>query len=152
MDLEIIVIDDCSGDHLDEVMEKYRDNPALFYVKNSSNLGVAKTRNKGIQMARGKYIAFLDADDFWDAGKLKKQMQVMKQTGAVLCCTAREMVREDGSSTGKMIPVKEKITYRELLKHNSINCSSVLLKPQPPENFLWNMMTAMKIISCGWKF
>ena len=135
VDLEIIVIDDCSGDHLDEVMEKYRDNPALFYVKNSSNLGVAKTRNKGIQMARGKYIAFLDADDFWDAGKLKKQMQVMKQTGAVLCCTAREMVREDGSSTGKMIPVKEKITYRELLKHNSINCSSVLLETAAAREF-----------------
>lgn len=135
VELEIIVIDDCSGDNLEEVMEKYRDNPALFYVKNSKNLGVAQSRNRGVRLARGRYIAFLDADDYWEKGKLKKQLEAIEETGAVLCCTAREMIQPNGESTGKMIPVKERLTYKELLKHNSINCSSVLLEAAVAREF-----------------
>lgn len=135
VELEIIVIDDCSTDNLDEVMEKYRDNPALFYVKNSKNMGVAQSRNRGIDLARGKYIAFLDADDYWERDKLKKQLDAITRTGSVLCCTAREMVHPNGESTGRTIPIKEKLTYRELLKHNSINCSSVLLEAAVAREF-----------------
>ena len=52
----------------------------------------------------------------------------MEQTGCAICSTGRELMTPDGRTTGKYIPVKERITYRELLKHNSINCSSVLLR------------------------
>lgn len=135
VDLEIIVIDDCSSDNLDEVMDKYRDIPVLFYVKNSRNLGAAKTRNKGTRLANGIYVAFLDADDYWEKGKLKKQLELMKQTRSVLCCTARELITEDGRETGRTIPVKEHITYSELLKQNSINCSSVLLETAVAREF-----------------
>ena len=135
VELEIIVIDDCSTDNLDEVMEKYRDNPALFYVKNSKNLGVAQSRNRGVGLARGNYIAFLDADDYWEKDKLKKQLEAITRTGTVLCCTAREIVRMDGSRTGLIFPVKEHITYGELLKQNSINCSSVLLETAVAREF-----------------
>lgn len=135
VELEIIVIDDNSTDNLDEVMEKYRDNPALFYVKNSKNLGVAESRNKGVNLAKGNYIAFLDADDYWEKDKLKKQLNALAKTGAVICCTAREMVRPNGELTGRTIPIKEKLTYRELLKHNSINCSSVLLEAAVAREF-----------------
>lgn len=44
-------------------------------------------------------------------------------------------MKADGSSTGRTIPVKEKITYRELLKHNSINCSSVILRRDVAREF-----------------
>lgn len=135
VELEIIVINDNSTDNLDEVMEKYRDNPALFYVKNSKNLGVAEARNKGVNLAKGKYIAFLDADDYWEKDKLKKQLKALEKTGAVICCTAREMMQPNGELTGRTIPVKEKLTYRELLKHNSINCSSVLLEAAVAREF-----------------
>lgn len=128
--LEVIVIDDGSTDGLDEVMKKYRDNPVLFYVKNEKNMGASGSRNRGISMARGEYVAFLDADDYWAPGKLEKQLSLLEETGAVLCCTARELLTAEGKPTGQIIPVKREITYRQLLHHNSINCSSVLLRTE----------------------
>lgn len=133
--LELIVINDCSPDDLDRAMEPYLDHPAVRYVKNPENLGAAQTRNRGVAMANGEYVAFLDADDCWAEGKLCKQLRAISESGAVLCATARELMTPEGSLTGRVIPVKERITYRELLKHNSINCSSVLISAAVAREF-----------------
>lgn len=133
--VEVIVINDRSPDALDEVMEQYRENPALSYVKNEENLGAAKTRNKAVAMARGEFVAFLDADDYWAEEKLSKQLDALNKSGAVLCCTARELMDPEGRCTGRVIPVKQEITYQELLKHNSINCSSVLIRTDVAREF-----------------
>lgn len=125
--LEVIVLNDCATDGTEAVIQKYLDNPAVRYVRNEKNLGVAKTRNRGVCLANGKYVAFLDSDDWWEPGKLEKQLEMIEQEQVVLCSTGRALVNSDGSLMGKIIPVNEKITYRELLKHNCINCSSVLL-------------------------
>lgn len=134
--VEILVIDDCSDDELEQiVMEAYRDIPEVIYRKNPHNMGAAQSRNRGVEMAKGQYVAFLDADDCWTPGKLKKQLKRMEDSGAVLCATARELMTPEWVSTGKVIPVKERITYRELLKHNSINCSSVLIRTEVTREF-----------------
>lgn len=133
--LEIIVVDDHSDDALKAALEPYLQNPAVIYLRNPEKLGASGSRNLGVSRARGTYVAFLDADDYWRPGKLKKQLQAMKATGAVLCCTARELMDPRGVSLGKVIPVKEHITYRELLKHNSISCSSVLIKTPVAREF-----------------
>ena len=125
--LEVLVLDDGSSDGLEAVMAGYEGNEAVRFAKNEKNLGAAATRNRGVTLARGKYVAFLDADDYWTEDKLVRQLALIEQTGCVLCCTARELMTPEGELTGKVIPVKEKISYRELLKHNSINCSSVLI-------------------------
>lgn len=125
--MEIIVINDCSTDGTEEELQKYLSNPIIRYVKNETNLGASGSRNLGVQMAKGKYVAFLDADDWWEPGKLKKQLRLMKETKSVLCSTARLLVNPDGTSMNKIIPVPEQITYHTLLKHNCINCSSVVL-------------------------
>lgn len=125
--LEVIVLNDCSKDGTEAVIQAYLADQRVRYVRNEKNLGVAKTRNRGVRLARGKYVAFLDSDDWWESGKLAKQLERIEHDNAVLCSTARELVNPDGSSMGKVIPVTEHITYRELLKHNCINCSSVLL-------------------------
>ena len=128
VDLEVIVINDCSPDHLDAVMERYRENPAVVYVHNERNLGAADTRNRGIALAKAEFVAFLDSDDCWRQGKLRKQLDQLRESGAVLSCTARELMTPEGALTGRVIPVKGEISYRELLKHNSISCSSVLIR------------------------
>lgn len=133
--LEVIVVNDCSKDDLDAVMQAYLADPRIRYLKNETNLGAAGSRNCGVREARGEYVAFLDADDYWAPEKLKKQLARMEQTDAVLCSTARELVKPDGTLTGYIIPVKTEFTYRDLQMHNEINCSSVLMKTQIAREF-----------------
>lgn len=130
--LEIIVVDDCPEDPIDHLVKGYE---AVRYIKNPHNLGAAESRNKAVALAKAPYVAFLDADDRWCDGKLKKQLAALEQTGAVLCCTARQLMTPDGTPTGKCIGVKETITYKELLKHNSINCSSVVMRTDVAREF-----------------
>lgn len=133
--LEIIVINDASPDDLDQVMEKYTHLPQLLYLKNKRNMGVAETRNKGVWLARGEFIAFLDADDCWAKDKLKKQLELIRKENAVICSTARELMNPDGSLTGYIIPVSTTYTYNSIQRHNEINCSSVLIRTEVAREF-----------------
>lgn len=126
--MEILVINDCSRDHLDRVMEKYQKCPQIRYLKNEKNVGVAETRNRGVRAAKGEYIAFLDADDYWEPNKLKKQLKLIREKNAVICSTARELMTPDGTLTGYIIPVETEFSYENLRMQNQINCSSVLIK------------------------
>lgn len=133
--MEIIVINDCSQDSLDQVMEKYKKYPQIHYLKNEKNLGVAKTRNKGVALAQGKYVAFLDADDCWAKDKLKKQLALIQEKGTVLCSTARELMKPDGTLTGYVISVKTEYSFLDLQLQNQVNCSSVLIKTEVAKEF-----------------
>ena len=133
--LELIIINDCSPDNVEEVLSAYRSDERVIVITNEENMGAAKSRNRGVSLARGKYVAFLDSDDCWTPGKLSAQVEVLEQTGSVLCCTARELMTPDWQSTGKVLPVAETITYNDLLKHNSIACSSVLLRADAAREF-----------------
>lgn len=125
--LELFIIDDCSSDHTAEIAENYVDSGRVILLRNERNLGVAESRNIGIRQAAGKYIAFLDADDWWEENKLEIQCRRLAETGCVLCCTGRELMNLDGNSLHKVIGVSEEITYAMLLHTNSINCSSVVM-------------------------
>ena len=133
--VEVIVINDRSPDALEESMAPYLKDPRMVYVVNETNMGAAKSRNRGVAMARGKYVAFLDADDEWAPGKLKRQLEVLEREDCVLCCTARELKGPHWEHDGRILPVKEVITYHDLLKHNSINCSSVVLRTDVAREF-----------------
>ena len=133
--LEVLVLNDGSPEDLDSLMAAYRENPAVRYLKNPQNLGVAETRNRGVRLARGQYIAFLDADDYWLEGKLKKQLAALQASGCVLCATARELMTPEGRLTGRVLPMPEQVTYRQLLRYNCISCSSVLLRADVAREF-----------------
>ena len=135
VDLELLVIDDKSPDHLEDVMKKYADDTRVIYSQNSERLGAAASRNRGVSLAQGKYIAFLDSDDCWREEKLKKQLACMEREDVVLCATARQLMTHDGKPMERIFPVQEHITYRDLLKHNSIACSSVLIRADVAREF-----------------
>ncbi len=132
---EILVVDDHSDDGLEEVLAQHAAIPRLRLLHSTGRPGAAAARNLGVAGAQGTYTAFLDCDDWWGPGKLAAQLTVMRQTGVVLCCTGRELMNADGSSTGRVIPVKGRITYRSLLAQNCINCSSVLMRTETAREF-----------------
>ena len=78
-DLEIVVINDGSTDSSDKMIQEYKEkNPKTISYYKKKNTGVADTRNYGIKKAKGKYILFLDADDYLDIhlyGLVKQYME-----------------------------------------------------------------------------
>lgn len=133
--LEVIVINDCSTDRTAEILKKYTADGRVRLFENPSNLGVAETRNRGVAAARGEYVAFLDADDWWEEGKLAEQENLLTRTGGVVCSTARRLSCEETGKNGQIIHVPAKVTYRSLLGHNSIACSSVVIRTDVAREF-----------------
>ena len=112
----MIIIDDCSTDGSINIIEKYlKKDMRIRLIRLEKNSGAALARNKGIKEAKGRYIAFLDADDLWLPEKLDKQIQLMKKEGIHLCYSSYYVINEKGSEIGVFITKKE-ATYRELLK------------------------------------
>ena len=141
-DKELIVLDDGSTDASMDVLERWLNGHAdlvadtkVIVQKNRKNAGVAQTRNKGVRLASGEYIAFLDADDRFANGKLQKQVAKLKETGADLCNTARRLIRADGTETETVIHTPEVITLSQLEHSNRINCSSVLVRRETALRF-----------------
>ncbi len=138
--IEILIIDDASTDKTEDAVKEIAPSAAggvflagnrfLQYYRNTENRGVAFTRNFGVSQAKGDYIAFLDADDWWAPEKLEKQMQVIgqKTEDYCFCFTGRELMDLSGKSLQKVIPVPQTITYQDMLKTNYVTCSSVLMK------------------------
>ena len=110
--LEILVIDDHSTDDTLEKMGRYGENDRVRYIRNETNKGASASRNRGVQLAKGDYIAFLDADDYWDPEKLEKQEKALAKTGDVLCCTGRELIYDQEPEKQKIFSVPERITYK----------------------------------------
>ena len=77
---EMIIVDDCSTDNTDDVVTSCGD-PRIHYIKNSTREGAALARNKALRNAKGRWIAFLDADDLWLPEKLERQISFMTENG-----------------------------------------------------------------------
>ncbi len=85
-DWEMILVDDCSLDDSRKVILNYvKEDNRIKYIRLDKNGGAGVARNKAIEASKGKYLAFLDSDDFWHKDKLKKQITFLKtnNVGAV---------------------------------------------------------------------
>ncbi|MBQ6197304.1 MAG: glycosyltransferase family 2 protein [Lachnospiraceae bacterium] len=124
--IELIVVDDCSTDQTYFILEKLAklDNRIRLY-KNKQNLGVAKTRNFGISLAKGKAIALLDSDDIWETEKLSLQFQLFKQGNKIVYCSY-DFINDEGQTTKKPFIVPESTNYTKMLTSNVISCSTIL--------------------------
>lgn len=74
-DLELVVVDDASGDASVKILERYAKDPRVRVIRHDSNRGVAAARNTGITNAVGRFIGFLDQDDIWKENKLSLQLE-----------------------------------------------------------------------------
>lgn len=95
-DWELLVIDDGSTDATPAAVQPYLADPRIKYVR-SDRLGQARAKNLGIGLARGRYVAFLDADDAWQPTKLEMQLaRFTDEVGVVFC--RRSLMDETGAA------------------------------------------------------
>lgn len=124
---EMIIVDDCSLDNSNAIIEGYikKDN-RIKLIKLDENSGPAVSRNRAIKEAKGRYIAFLDSDDFWDKYKLTRQLGFMNEKSVAFCFTAYYRIKEDTGKTIDYQTVPDKVDYATLLKQCVIGCLTVV--------------------------
>ncbi|AZQ43114.1 glycosyltransferase family 2 protein [Nonlabens ponticola] len=121
--IEICLVDDKSDDGSYAFAKDYTSkNTAqgidFKLLQNHSNKGAGFTRNKALELATGRYIAFLDADDLWKPHKLTTQIQAMQEGGKAVSYGAYEIFENDPDKPIAIHKVFSVLTYKELLKTN----------------------------------
>lgn len=124
---ELLLVDDCSGDNSREKIEEWcRKDSRIRLIAKEKNEGAAQARNTGIDLAAGRYIAFLDADDFWKPEKLEKQLGFMEKKRAAFSFTSYEFGDEEGHETGRKVAAPEELIYKKALSRTVIFTSTVM--------------------------
>ena len=127
-DWELLIIDDCSKDNTYRYMKKLAEKDKRIRIfQNKVNSGAAATRNYGVRLARGEWIAFLDGDDLWREDKLEKQLAVAGRAGADIIYCSYALVNESGAHLSDYI-VPETTSYDAMLRESVLSCSTVLLR------------------------
>lgn len=126
--IEVIIVDDCSSDNSRVVIENaFSENNNVRYICLEKNSGACVARNRGVQLSKGKYVAFLDSDDAFLPNKIEKQISFLCETNAQLCATDYIRYRKDGSEeTVKTKPGSQEEVYNELLYCNFITTGTLL--------------------------
>lgn len=118
---ELLLIDDASTDGTIEKITPYVNSDSrIKCFKHSKNKGAAEARNLGSKMAKGKFIAFLDADDLWKSNKLEKQINTLANSNSDVCFGSYELIDSNSKSLHKRIIALETLSYKKLLKANYI--------------------------------
>jgi len=126
--IEIILVDDVSTDRSAEIIKKYQiTHPEIVYFLQPQNMGAGYARNKALELARGQYIAFLDADDCWKSTKIEKQIKLLKKKNGSFCFTAIEMIDGNDNKIKGKRKVKKMIDYKFLLSNTMIPTSGVMI-------------------------
>lgn len=128
-DVEVVVVDDASTDETERVVKRY--NSDVLYHCFEENQGANAARNRGIELADGAFLAFLDADDYWRPKKLERQIQAFED--APECCglvhTAIEIQNFDGETIDKVPTASPDDPKRRLLLGDYVGTfSSVVVK------------------------
>lgn len=124
-DFEVVIVNDGSTDNIVEWVSQIQD-PRVRLIS-QANQGLAKTRNRGIQESTGKYLAFLDADDLWDASKLAKQVEVLDKKPEVgLVYSWVSYIDSQEVLSGRTVcPQFQGDVWQEIVTRNLIECGSV---------------------------
>lgn len=126
---ELLLIDDGSNDDsIDIALAFMEKDSRIFLLKNEQNMGIAKTRNKGIEASKGQYIAFLDSDDLWLPNKLEVQIKWMEEKKLLFTCSSYFVCNENGNITHERNFSEGPQTYQDLLKTNTIGCLTVVVE------------------------
>ncbi|MCM1174246.1 MAG: glycosyltransferase [Blautia sp.] len=156
---ELLLIDDCSPDNSEEIIHHTIDKLSgqasggaerIRFVRKEKNEGAAEARNTGIGLAKGRYIAFLDADDIWHPEKLEKELSFMEEKKAAFAFTAYEFGDEKAHGTGKIVKAPEQLTYRKALSRTVIFTSTVIFDTEKISRELIRMPVVESEDTAAW--
>ena len=125
-DFELLLVDDCSKDGSVEAIKSF-DDKRVILLKQEQNAGAYAARNRGLKEAKGRYIAFLDSDDYWVPDKLEREMEFMERKNAGFVFTGYEFADENCVGTGKIVRVPRTINFKQALSNTTIFTSTVLI-------------------------
>ena len=123
----ILIYDDDNLKELEILKKLKKKFKKIKLIINKKNLGPGLSRNKGIMISRGTYIAFCDADDIWKKNKLNTQIRFMKEYNLNFSHTNYFVIDRKNKKVGKF-KAKPKIEYQDLLKSCDIGLSTVIVK------------------------
>ena len=127
---ELIIVDDCSTDNTDEIVNAYLTDSRIKYIKNEKNSGAAVSRNRALREAAGRWIAFLDSDDLWAPEKLEKQLAFMVGNGYKFSYTNYIEIDENSVPNGRMVTGPKKITKTGMYNYCWIGCLTVMYEAE----------------------
>ena len=126
---ELLLVEDVSTDNTRQVIEAYiqqTQDERIRLLCQPENQGAAHARNRGLLEAKGRYIAYLDADDLWVSEKLARELAFMEQKEAAFAFTGYEFADEQGRGLGKVVQVPATLSYKEALKNTIIFTTTVM--------------------------
>ena len=124
-DFEMIIIDDHSQDNSVNIVKSYSDSRIQLICLNE-NKGAGIARNKGIEVAKGRYIAFLDSDDLWLPNKLEKQINFMRARSVSFSFSSFYLMNDEGKPLNKFREALPRVDYNKMLKNNYIGCLTAI--------------------------
>lgn len=152
---ELLLVEDGSRDNSVEIIETYiRDSgeERIRLICQPENMGAAKARNRGLQEAKGRYIAYLDADDLWLPEKLEHELAFIREKDAAFVFTGYEFADENGKGTGKIVHVPETLNYRQALSNTTIFTTTVMFDTQKiPKELLEMPVIKSEDTALWWK-
>lgn len=123
---ELIIVDDCSTDNTDDVVNQYLADERIRYIKNDTNSGAAVSRNRALREAKGKWISFLDSDDLWEPDKLQKQISFMRDNGYHFSYTNYIEIDEESKPSGKSVTGPKRISKHGMYNYCWMGCLTVM--------------------------
>lgn len=125
---ELILIDDCSTDRTLEICRSFqRKNSNIYVYSNEVNMGSGRTRNIGLEKAKGQYIAFLDSDDIWNERKLENQLKFIRNNNAAICHTSFSFVDENGMKRPGKVKASKVVDLESNLRFTEIGTSTAVI-------------------------
>lgn len=126
IDWELIIVDDCSTDNTDDVINPYLSDSRIKYFKNKTNSGAAVSRNKALKEAKGRWIAFLDSDDLWEPQKLENQIKFMQENGYHFSYTNYKEIDAEGNDLHVSVTGPKRITKTGFFNYCWPGCLTVM--------------------------
>jgi len=141
-EFELLIINDGSTDNTANIIDSYTDK-RIQHIKNNGNKGLIFTLNKGIELAKGKFIARIDADDICLPQRIEKQVAWMQQnTNTTVLATTVQFINEHNESTGFWSLDLQSITSSAIKKNMVWQCCiahpSVMMRTEVIKKYRYN--------------